>query len=232
VLQRPRGLISTLNGMGRLVGLGVYDATEISFLLGTSTDRIVRWSLPDQRNLPAISSPYLDPFFTFEDLVSFAIALDLHRRGVSDKDLRNGVEALRHITDYSRPLANQTVIGKLATSGRSFLIQHEDEWNDLGRGGQGTFKAVVRVYLRGVDFDQLGAANKWTAAKGVLIDPKIQAGTPCIAGTRIPTSTIRELLEEETIHEISDDLELSSDQVKAARDFEISLASGRGLIAA
>jgi uncharacterized protein (DUF433 family) len=225
-------MVSTLNDMGRLVGLGVYDALEISFLLGTNPERIVRWSLPDQRNLPPIVSPYLDSLFTFEDLVSFAIALHLRRRGVSDKDLRNGVDALRRRTNVPRPLANQSVIGKIATSGPSFLIQQDDEWIDLGRGGQGTFKAVVRVYLKGIAFDQLGVANKWIAATGVLIDPKIQAGTPCIEGTRIPTSTIRELLEDETIREISSDLELSSQQIEAARDFELSLASGRGLIAA
>ena len=218
--------------MGRLVGLGIYDADEISFLLGTKSERIVRWSLPDHRNLPPIAAPYFDSFFTFEDLVSFAVALNLHHRGVSDKDLRNGIESLRIQTQYPRPLANQLVINKIATSGSSFLVQRDEEWLDIGRGGQGTFKSVIRIYLKGIAFDQVGVANKWKAASGVVIDPRIQAGSPCIEGTRIPTSTIRELLEEESVHDIANDLELASGQIEAARDFELTLASGRGLIAA
>jgi uncharacterized protein (DUF433 family) len=225
-------LVSTINFMSRLVGLGIYDASEISFLLGTSPERIVNWSLPDQRNLPPIVSPYLDSLFTFEDLVSFAVALHLHKRGISVKDLRNGIESLRRHSNLERPLANQSVIDVIATSGSSFLIQREDEWLDIGRGGQGTFNEVVRVYLKGITFDQIGVAHRWNAALGVVIDPTIQAGTPCIEGTRIPTSTIRELLEDESINDISDDLQVTSGQIEAARDFEEALASGRGLIAA
>ena len=223
---------TTLNNMGRLVGLGIYDAQEISFLLGTKPEKIIRWAMPDQRGLPPIVVPYSESYFTFEDLVSFAVALNLDHRGVVDRDLRNGVEALRRHTNSFRPLANQSVLNQIATSGSSFLLQRGDEWIDLGRGGQGTFESVVRIYLIGITFDQVGIANKWIAASGVVIDPKIQAGSPCIQGTRVPTSTVLDLLENESIEDVAHELELTNQQIEAARDFQRSLTSGRGLIAA
>ena len=223
---------STLNGMGRLAGLGIYDAREIAFLLGTKIETIVRWAMPDQRGLPPVVQPYSESYFTFEDLISFAVALNLRQRGVVEKDLRNGVEALRRQIDMSRPLANQVVLEKIATSGSSFLLKYGDEWIDLGRGGQGTFKSVIHVYLRGVSFNQVGIAHKWNATVGVVIDPSIQAGSPCIDGTRILTSTILELLEDESLGDIAEEFDLTTEQVEAARDFEVNLSSGRGLLAA
>jgi uncharacterized protein (DUF433 family) len=218
--------------MGRLAGLGIYDAREIAFLLGTKYEAIVRWAMPDQRGLPPLVQPYTDSYFTFEDLVSFAVVLNLHQRGVVEKDLRNGVDSLRQQTGMPRPLANREVLDKIATSGSSFLLQFDDEWVDLGRGGQGTFKAVIRVYLKGISFNQVGIANKWNAAESVLIDPSIQAGSPCIVGTRIPTSTILELLEDESPFAIAEEFDLTTQQVEAARDFELNLSSGHGLLAA
>jgi len=218
--------------MGRLAGLGIYDAREIAFLLGTKFETIVRWAMSDQRGLPPIVQPYSESYFTFEDLVSFAVALNLRQRGVVEMDLRNGIEALRRQMDMSRPLANQVVLDKIATSGSSLLLKYGDEWIDLGRGGQGTFKSVIRVYLRGVSFNQVGIAHKWNAAVGVVIDPAIQAGSPCIDGTRIPTSTILELLEDESLGDIAEEFDLTTEQVEAARDFEVNLSSGRGLLAA
>ncbi len=218
--------------MGRLAGLGIYDAQEIAFLLGTKFETIVRWAMSDRRGLPAIVQPYSESYFTFADLVSFAVALNLRQRGVVEKDLRNGIEALRQQTGEPRPLANQMILDKIATSGSSLLLHYGDEWVDLGRGGQGTFKAVIRVYLKGISFNQVGIASRWNAAEGVVIDPTIQAGSPCIIGTRIPTSTILELLEDESLDAIAEEYDLTTQQVKAARDFERNLLSGHGLLAA
>ena len=218
--------------MNQLVGVGVYDAREVSFLLGTTTETIIRWSSPDKGGLPAIVPPYVDSYFNFEDLVSFSVAFHVRRNGISEKNMRSGIEILRQDWNTLRPLASQSIIANIATSGSSFLTKRGDEWIDIGRGGQGTFRSVIRIYLKNISFNQSGMASRWSAAIGVLLDPTIQAGTPCIDGTRIPTSTILGLLRDESIDEVASDLDLESEQVEAARNFELSLAAGNGLRAA
>jgi uncharacterized protein (DUF433 family) len=212
--------------------VGIYDAREISLLLGVTTETVVRWSNPDNRDLSPLIEPYFKPYFSFEDLVSFAIALHLRRSGISERNLRNGLVVLRHEWQTPRPFANQNVIANIATSGSSFLARTGDEWIDIARGKQGTFESIVRIYLKNISFNQFGIASRWTAASGVILDPTIQAGSPCIEGTRVPTSTILSLLNSESIDEVAQDFDLTDVQVEAARDFELSLVAGNGLRAA
>ena len=42
---------------------------------------------------------------------------------------------------------------------------------------------------RGLTFDLEGAAADWSPAPGVLLDPRIVSGEPCIKGSRVATST-------------------------------------------
>jgi uncharacterized protein (DUF433 family) len=218
--------------MNQLVGVGVYDAREVSFLLGAPSETIIRWSNPDKDGSPAMVQPYLASYFNFEDLVSFSVAFHIRRNGISEKNMRNGIEFLRQDWNSLRPLANQSIIENIATSGSSFLTKRGNDWIDIGRGGQGTFRSAVRIYLKNISFNQSGMASRWFASTGVVLDPTIQAGTPCIEGTRIPTSTILSLLRDESVEEVASDLELDRGQVEAARNFELSLAAGNGLRAA
>jgi uncharacterized protein (DUF433 family) len=124
------------------------------------------------------------------------------------------------------------VIEKLATSGNSFLYDRgSGQFEDIGRGGQGVFPDVVRIYLERVTFDGYGAPQRWTPADGVVIDPAIQAGTPCVAGTRVPTATIAALLRGADIEQVALDLDLPIEAVEQAQAFERQLANGVGLAA-
>jgi uncharacterized protein (DUF433 family) len=140
-----------------------------------------------------------------------------------------GVSALRSTWSIDNPLASAQVIERLATSGDSFLAQIVDDYEDIGRGGQGTFQEVVKVHLKRIHFDGTGQPTRWTPIDGVSIDPEVQAGAPCLEGTRIPTRVVAERAAVEHDDDIAFDLDLELAAIEAAVRFEELLAQGAGI---
>jgi uncharacterized protein (DUF433 family) len=176
--------------------------------------------------------PSFERAFSFADLVALSVAFTLKTRGVSEKDLRLGILKLREMTGSAHPLTSKDIVESIATSGSCFLLYQDGNWYDVGKGKQGTFTDVVSIWLKHLAWDEVGNVAQWHPAPLVLIDPGIQAGAPCVEGTRVPTSVIFELVEGEAIDEIAEDLDLSIDQVESAISFETALSSGKGLLAA
>ncbi len=215
-----------------LVGSGVYDAQEMSHLLAEHMDCIVRWATPDACGRPAIVAPSLGRSFSFLDLVSVAIVSELYRRQVAEVEIRSGVEYLRQRTGHERPLAHRTVTESLATSGVAWLADLDHGgWYDIGKGGQGTFEEVVKLYLRRLTYDDVGVASIWRPAPLVVLDPRVQAGAPCLEGTRIPTEIVVTMAEAEDAAIVASELNLSVEQIEAAVDFENGLRHGRSIAA-
>lgn len=211
-----------------MIGQGLYDAAEVSRLGGIPADRVVRWS-NGSSNGNAILTPTFDPMFAFADLVSGRVAQDLHTRGVTDRDLRHGVETLRERTGLDRPFAKREIIDTLATSGRSFLAWEGGEYVDVGKGRQGVFQEVIAISLKLIRFSDSGTPEQWCPFDGVVLDPTIQAGAPCVLGTRVPTATVAALLDGADATEVAWDLDLAIEAVNVAEQFEQLLAQGAGL---
>ncbi len=129
----------------------------------------------------------------------------------------------------NRPFAHES----LATVGAEFFAEVESGvgWENVGQGGQLAFQAVVVPLLEPIEFNDEGMAAIWRPRAEVWINPAVQAGEPCVDGTRVPTGLIARLLpadddkapSDEEITEVSDDYRLSVAQVRAALGFELSL---------
>lgn len=212
-----------------MMGSGLYDATEVALLCGLTPDQVVRWSTATTYGDAPVSASF-DRLFAFADLVAFTVARQVRENGVSDLHLRRGVTKLRSTWGMDSPLASAKVIDRLATSGDSFLAQLvDDDYEDIGRGGQGTFQDVIKVHLKRIEFDGAGRPTKWSPIEGVSIDPAIQAGAPCIEGTRIQTAVVAARAAEEPDEEIAFDLDLELGAVEIAVQFEQLLAEGAGI---
>jgi len=88
---------------------------------------------------------------------------------------------------------------------------------------------VVELDLKRIEFDDRGGPARWRPIDGVVIDPRIQAGAPCVAGTRVPTAVIGSRLVSEAPDDIAFDLGLALAAIDAAAQFEELLASGAGI---
>ncbi|MBS1849052.1 MAG: DUF433 domain-containing protein [Actinobacteria bacterium] len=68
-------------------------------------------------------------------------------------------------------------------------------------------------------------------SEGIVIDPAIQAGSPCVEGPRVPVSTIVGMLGDCGVTDVAEELDLSPKQVRLAKSFDDQLAGGVGLAA-
>lgn len=204
---------------GALIGRGIYDPTEAARLVRVHPETLARWTTGQR----AIVTPAFDRFFDFEDLVSLLVVAELWRRNVPTAAIRRGVEALAGELGVSRPLAHIDAPERLATVGRAFFADVGD-WADAGKGLQLAFRPMVEPVLRPLEYDPSGMAQLWRPLPFVTATPIVQAGTPCIEATRVPTRTVHGLVRAgEAVDDIAFDLDVEIEHVEAALRFEGAL---------
>ena len=169
--------------------------------------------------------------FSFWDLMSLRVIAELLDRGVKRDHILTGATHLAQSLGTNRPFAHKS----LATVGAGFFADVEPGvgWENVGQGGQLAFQDVVVPLLEPITFNDEGMAAIWRPRAGVWINPAVQAGEPCLDGTRVPTGLIARLISadedeapsDEDIAEVSGDYRITVSQVRAALEFELSLAA-------
>ena len=207
------------------MGRGIYDINEMARLLQKGRTRVEGWTRP-RLGSPALLTPELDGLFSFWDLLSLRVIAELTRRGVPRGAIATGAEHLAVTLGTNRPFAHQG----LATVGSGFFAEVAGDWQDAGQRGQLAFQSVIEPLLEPITFDGSHMASIWRPHAGVWINPGVQAGTPCVDGTRVPTHLLGRLLglgepDEDDFEAACDDYRLTADQMKAALDYEVVLAA-------
>jgi uncharacterized protein (DUF433 family) len=203
-----------------LLGRGIYDPTETAHLLRVHPETLARWTTGKR----ALVEPAFERFFDFEDLVSLLVIAELWRRSVPTDEIRLGVGALARELGVDRPLAHIDAPKRLATVGKAFFA-NVGEWADAGKGLQLAFLPMIEPVLRPLEYDTHGMARLWRPVNLVTATPVVQAGTPCIETTRVPTSTVGGLIRVgEDPEDIAFDLDLEIEQIEAALRFETALS--------
>ncbi len=205
------------------LGRGIYDIAKAACLLHSTHLRIENWTRTGARK-PPILTPELEGLFSFWDLMSLRVMAKLIDKGVKRDHIITGAEHLAQALGTNRPFAHKS----LAAAGTGFFtsIYQTVGWEDIRQGGQLVFQEVVSPLLEPITFDDSDMAAIWRPHLHVWINPEVQAGEPCIDGTRVPTGLIAALIStDDDIAEVTDDYRLSEEQVRAALDFEYSLAA-------
>jgi len=202
------------------LGRGIYDVVEVARLIKRTRCRVEGWTRASADEAPLLPGE-LNGLFSFWDLLSLRVIGELLERGVPRNEIARGADNLAAELGTHRPFAHEG----LATVGRGFFASIEN-WVNVGRGGQQAFQIVVEPLLEPITFNDSGMATIWRPHRCVWVNPDVQAGAPCVDGTRIPTGTLADLqgtgLE---IEDLSDDYHLSPEQVQAAIAYETSLAA-------
>ncbi len=196
----------------RLLGRGIYDLVEAARLIGRDPETVARWTRGKQPIYPIARTRFL----SFLDVVSLLVVSELVSRAVPRREIRAGAEYLAKTLNTDYPFAHE----QLATAGAAFFGKVSD-WVDVGKGGQGAFEPVVRDLLRPIEYGADRLAAIWRPRAGVWVNPAVQAGAPCVDGTRVPTRVIAALAEaDEDPEDIAEDLHLTLSAVGAALEYE------------
>jgi uncharacterized protein (DUF433 family) len=136
---------------------------------------------------------------SFKNLVECYVLESLrHVHDIGLLRIRASVEELRREKPSKYPLADY----RLATRGRTIYLEDDgDELINLTAGGQHAFRPILDPFLRRVERNAQGIANRLfpftrmehmkspaNAPRVVVIDPSVAFGMPVLVGSRISTA--------------------------------------------
>jgi len=218
---------------------GVYEVTEAADYLRVTMPRIpgnpqriysrklIRWIRYGLASPSLTDTPGRELLINFEDLISMRVISFMRYFGYSFRDIHKAHVYLLKITKHDRPFATE----RLWIEDLGAIHIYADIENVLAvanRGGQLAFWEIVRdnlIPVHNMKFDT-GIAVSWMPQTGIQIDPTIQFGRPCVAGTRVPTSDIVGMIEAgDTIDFLAESYRLSEEQIRYAIAWEGALAT-------
>jgi uncharacterized protein (DUF433 family) len=207
---------------------GAYDVLEAARLLGIGPRTLASWARPSASGLPPVVEPSLGWAYSFHDLVTLAMAAVLRQRGVQISGVRKAHHYLQGSTGLERPFASEEIVKGLATAWGSVITAEDGV--DMTKHGQMVLLGVVEEYLVPLSYDDARLARLWRPESHVLLDPAIQVGQPCVAGSRVTTATVAGRYGQgENLREICDDLDLTLTEARSCLKFEDRLTKGQGL---
>ena len=121
---------------------------------------------------------YRPGYVNFLDLISFRMVAVLRAGGISHRSVKLAHDRLQGKKGWRHPFAMAPV-----WEGDSDTIAEIEDAVAVAQllpFGEG---------CHGLTFDLEGAAAAWSPAPGVLLDPRIVSGEPCIKGSRVATAT-------------------------------------------
>ena len=182
---------------------GSYEVVEAARILQTDlripdlkyrvrSSHLIRWIRNGLAHPNLVSVPGRQMVIGFEDLISMRVIAFLRAMQYSFTKIRKAEADLRNVTNHPRPFATQQIWAEergateiWAEIGALLMV--------AGKHGQLAFSELVQenlINVHGMTFNEERIADSWQAQVGIMLQPRVQFGRPCIEGTRIPTSDI------------------------------------------
>jgi uncharacterized protein (DUF433 family)/DNA-binding transcriptional MerR regulator len=207
---------------------GIYALTELTRFVAIrhrhphTADQVARWL---ERGLGKSDHRSRRPDYSFHDLVSLFVVRELIDTGVRLADIAQAEEHLRAQLDFRRPFASIHIL----TDGVDVLYDANphiiDQLTAANRSGQEVLRPTIEAALRDVHYEGTVAA-RWTPWRAIVIDPAVQFGEPCIAGTRITTERLAHLnAAGDSPRRLAEVFDIPKEYVAQALEFERELAS-------
>lgn len=191
-----------------------------------SASTVSRWAGREREGTLATHTPRR-PDYSFGDLISMLVVRDLIHLGLRLSDVIDAEWHLRERYGHAQPFLSV----RLKTDGVDVFYDAApaiaDQLTAANRGGQEVLEPAIEHALMGVSYNSAGMAAAWAPTQGVLLDPAIQFGEPCVAATRVTTGHLAELarVSELTPAELAKTYRLEERQVHAALAFEQRLVT-------
>jgi len=153
-----------------------------------NTRHLYRWTKEGLAGgyLKGIRNRYL--FITFKDLVSLRFVAAMRANGIKPKEIVIAEKELEKHFGWEYPFT----MSDIWTAKPDIFIKVKGILLSASRHMQAAMD-FFEEYLQPIHnmtFDIFGSSATWQPHNGVLLDPLIQYGEPCIQGTRVPTQVI------------------------------------------
>ena len=183
---------------------GIYDLPEAARylraswhgppLFSVSSSKMIGWIRKGVSSQDLIDIHGQELLIGFEDLISMRVIAALRAANVSWPAIREAERWLRRETGSGRPFATETIW----TGQRQVFIEWKKQLVSASTSGQAAFDFLLEflIPVHGLLFsEETHMATSWEPSSGVVLEPAVQFGAPCIKGTRIPTRTVAGMIE-------------------------------------
>lgn len=224
--------------MDSLFAKGVYSLQDAARLLREKPSTLKRWAFGYHRNdkdyPPAITTglPEVDGVkaITFLELIELLFIRGFLESGVSWPMVHEAARVAARLFDTAHPFAMKRWFADPA--GIYAMLKEEgaeEVYVELAGDGQIAMIHALEGYLRQIDFDISGIAERWHPMgkdEPIVIDPQRAFGAPVVQGTSTRTSVLADMYEAGTpAEEIAWWYDLPQWQVESAIRFERELAA-------
>ena len=134
-------------------------------------------------------TPRQDLILSFGDLVRLRMIVIMRSRGVAPEVIRESEDYARKLTGRPQPFVTE----RLWTSSSDVFFRLAEFLIAASKKGQlamDFLEAYLMPVNHGLVFGPDELACAWSPVEGVIIDPAVQFGAPCIEGTRIQTEAV------------------------------------------
>ncbi len=221
---------------------GIYDVPEVAryikatidpdVLISVDSSKLIRWIRRGVASRDLVGIPGRELLIGFEDLVSMRIVTALRAVGVRWPEIDRAEKWLRNETGQERPFATEY----LWTGQGHIFVDWTERLIKASEHGQMALD-ILKDYLipvHGLIFsEKTHVATSWEPIQGIILEPLIQFGSPCVKGTRIPARTIAGMIEAgDSLEFVANSYGLSDEEVEAACEWESRVRGSRSAIAA
>ena len=163
------------------------------------------------------------PVLSFTNLVEAYVLASLRRKHrIKMRKIRLALSYLEGELGSEHPLATE----RLESAGGSLFIRKYGQLIDLPESGQTAIEEVLRPYLRRIEHDTAGLAERFYpvrrtadafSPKVVVIDPEISFGRPTIAGRGVSVAILVDRFAAgESMADLAEDYDLTLQQIEEA----------------
>lgn len=213
--------------------VGTYEIPEAAQYLSNThpfaTNRIVNaqklryWIRTSVPEINPPDFPFSKRLISFYDLISMRMVAVMRSRGIQLKEIRSAEKYIREQFGIQYPFINR----EIWTYGSNVYVQLEKFLIAASRYGQQAmdfFQEWVEKVDLDMSFDSDDYVESWHPYDDITLDPKVQIGSPCISGTRIPSQSIwRKIKAGDTAEVIADLYDINLSQIKHVIEWEQQL---------
>lgn len=209
------------------IGEGIYTSRDIATILNLPIKKVSYWlSKYVREKFPQITG-YVYNFeqekgiyVNFKSLLQIYVLSELRSRGHTNKEILKIYSAISDKYNTNYPFAKKNIY----SVGSELLMEENGELVDANF--QISLKEILSEYIHKIEFDREGNAVRFFPLgkdKSIVVDPKVQFGSPVIKGTRVNADIIFELYENgEDVLSIARMYEISTESVQDAIDFSMA----------
>lgn len=196
----------------------IYGSRLAHEIYRVDSQKLIRWIRRGVASPSLVRMPTKQIIITFEDLVSLRVIAALRAANVQFRAIYAAEDWLRQKTGAIRPFATEIIW----TEGSGIFVELHERLIAASKYGQLAME-LLREYLvpvHGLTFRNRLAAT-WEPSNGILLDPTVQFGSPCVKGTRVPTRAIWGMIEAGDHPKwVADSYRISEEEVRAAIAWE------------